>query len=334
MSSRAAGLPSNPRARARSVGRSDDRERRATPAADYPPVPSVRLPRQRSIANIRPSREERAPAPPLPDHAPRSAWRRPTTASSRTSMDSTSSSGSSTFSGRGYASSRTSLEEDAGQQYKPPARNASLRDRRLGQSDAPKPVAPPSERIWDTVVGAANSLTVNISQAWATGVATASGEVTPPGQESHLTRALKAYHLQKAKDLSDLPDWLFEEHERRGKPRRTLSTDEADMRDDSIPASTAAPPRRRVFGAGAAEYASLPVAARSSEAPPATRATERLRSIRDARRGAMAASGQESRVASSSPPPVQPAYQDRNAGNRPPMGYRRGLPSRPGPQHI
>ncbi|KAL1672634.1 hypothetical protein EV122DRAFT_294755 [Schizophyllum commune] len=340
MASRAAGLPSNPRARARSVGRSErEYEHRATPVADYPPVPSTRLARQRSIANVRPTRDERAPPPPPPipaDHAPRSAWRRPTTPSSRTSVDSTSSTGSSTFSGRGYASSRTSLEEDAGQQsYKPPARGASLRDRRLAQNDAPKPVvatAPPSERLWDTVVGAANSLTVNISMAWASGVATASGEVTPPGSESHLTRALKAYHLQKAKDRSDLPDWLFEEHERRGKPRRTNSRDETESRMESKPVPVqAAPPRRRVFAAGAADYSSPPSAARSPEAPPATRATERLRSIRDARRGAMAP-----RVESPPPAPIQekPAYQDRYAAPRAPMAMRRGLPSRPSPQHI
>ena len=38
---------------------------------------------------------------------------------------------------------------------------------------------------------------------------------TPPGEESRLTRALKAYHADKARDPTDLPEWLFEEHERR-----------------------------------------------------------------------------------------------------------------------
>lgn len=38
---------------------------------------------------------------------------------------------------------------------------------------------------------------------------------TPLGQESRLIRAMKAYHLGKARDPSDLPPWLFEEHERR-----------------------------------------------------------------------------------------------------------------------
>jgi hypothetical protein len=38
---------------------------------------------------------------------------------------------------------------------------------------------------------------------------------TPPGEESRLTRALKAYHIDKARDPTDLPEWLFEEHERR-----------------------------------------------------------------------------------------------------------------------
>src|ERR1700749_1564032 len=43
---------------------------------------------------------------------------------------------------------------------------------------------------------------------------------TPPGGESQLTRAMKAYHLEKARDPSDLPEWLFGEHERR--PYRRL----------------------------------------------------------------------------------------------------------------
>ena len=33
---------------------------------------------------------------------------------------------------------------------------------------------------------------------------------TPPGEESRLTRALKAYHIDKARDPADLPEWLFE----------------------------------------------------------------------------------------------------------------------------
>ncbi|KAJ3485670.1 hypothetical protein NLI96_g4799 [Meripilus lineatus] len=39
--------------------------------------------------------------------------------------------------------------------------------------------------------------------------------VTPPGQESRLTRALKSYHISKARAPSDLPEWLFEEKERK-----------------------------------------------------------------------------------------------------------------------
>jgi hypothetical protein len=35
----------------------------------------------------------------------------------------------------------------------------------------------------------------------------------PLGEESRLARAMKAYHIEKARDLIDLPPWLFEEHE-------------------------------------------------------------------------------------------------------------------------
>ena len=38
---------------------------------------------------------------------------------------------------------------------------------------------------------------------------------TPPGEESRLSRALKAYRIDKARDPTDLPEWLFEKHESR-----------------------------------------------------------------------------------------------------------------------
>lgn len=38
--------------------------------------------------------------------------------------------------------------------------------------------------------------------------------VTPAGEESRLTRGLKAYHIAKAREPSDLPEWLFNERER------------------------------------------------------------------------------------------------------------------------
>jgi hypothetical protein len=90
-------------------------------------------------------------------------------------------------------------------------------------------------RLWSRVATAASTLTISVSKAWASNIAAHPGESasfssfkhrgftnsiicnlgTPPGEESRLTRALKAYHIDKARDPTDLPEWLFEEHERR-----------------------------------------------------------------------------------------------------------------------
>jgi len=69
--------------------------------------------------------------------------------------------------------------------------------------------------LWNRVASAANTLTVNVGKAWAAGLFTEDGPVTPDGGESRLTQALKSYHLSKARTASDLPSWLFTEDERR-----------------------------------------------------------------------------------------------------------------------
>jgi len=90
--------------------------------------------------------------------------------------------------------------------------------------------------LWSRVATAASTLTISVSKAWASGISAHPGERasschfvhyygleqtqylahtgTPPGEESRLTRALKAYHIDKARAPTDLPEWLFEEHER------------------------------------------------------------------------------------------------------------------------
>jgi len=137
----------------------------------------------------------------------------------------------------GYESSRTSLEED----YDPPKRGRaeveSLR-KGVGQSSQENSKSTEGEgySLWNQVVTVASTLSVNVGKAWANNVQKFDGEETPPGEDSRLTRAMKAYHLDKARDPSDLPDWLFEEHERRpiGRSRfrpdpRTNATDHEDV---------------------------------------------------------------------------------------------------------
>jgi hypothetical protein len=55
---------------------------------------------------------------------------------------------------------------------------------------------------------------------------------TPPGEESRLTRALKAHHIDKARDPTDLPEWPFEKHEsRRAAAASTPSVSGRGLRD-------------------------------------------------------------------------------------------------------
>lgn len=218
---RAVGLPSGPgpRSRARSAG----------PGG-----------RSRREASSRPERDNERDTPSSSRPA---RGQRPVAERSRRSEDSSSASssasGSSLFDrmktgAASYASSFTSVEDEEDKSYNED-RGRSQRNRNRyqaqGRSGTNQRNQSPEEEteaaastaaaegyggaIWTRVATAASGLTVSVSKAWATNVATYAGEETPPGQESRLTRAMKAYHLEKARDPSDLPPWLFEEHERR-----------------------------------------------------------------------------------------------------------------------
>lgn len=116
---------------------------------------------------------------------------------------------------------------------------------------------------------------------------------TPPGKESRLTQAIKAYHLEKARDPSDLPEWLFEEHERRPVTGRSrLTSRQNTLPDDSYEEPTPAPSSRGlrdIYEAAAAPRASgnaaRPTRNRFPDEPTApSKATNRLKAIRDAKR--------------------------------------------------
>jgi hypothetical protein len=106
--------------------------------------------------------------------------------------------------------------------------------------------------VWNRISSAANTLTINVGKAWSAGLFTDDGEgvygfyssyrylvmcvlcgylVTPPGGETRLTRALKSYHLNKARTTSDLPVWLFTEEERRVS-RSSFTSRENDRMDE------------------------------------------------------------------------------------------------------
>ncbi|KAG1772637.1 hypothetical protein EDD22DRAFT_859479 [Suillus occidentalis] len=71
------------------------------------------------------------------------------------------------------------------------------------------------DSIWNRVAAAASVLTVNVNKAWYTRIGASEEEKTAFGRDSHLIRVMKTYHLAKARHPSDLPDWLFDERERK-----------------------------------------------------------------------------------------------------------------------
>lgn len=195
--------------------------------------------------------------------------------------------------------------------------------------------------LWNQVVTTASSLTVDLGKAWATTVTTYNGEETPPGQESHLTRAMKAYHLGKARDPSDLPPWLFDDHERRPAPRSFYND---PRRSDDYETRRQPPPREQPKSRGLRDIydaattsdirseRSTPSRPPPDDSPSRSKATNRLKELRDAKRSAYAAQDRYDEPVGRS----QSLYaEDRH--NVPPQVDRRpkvGLPSGPGPSGV
>ncbi|KAI0798072.1 hypothetical protein C8Q75DRAFT_801964 [Abortiporus biennis] len=253
------GLPTNPSPRVRSRDlpsrpNSSASERRPPPSgfASPPPLPTLRNqhsytnlstvsepinvhPRHtRSLTAARDLGSKRTPPPPLPVpkvpfaiSSPRSGKEIPSSYSppegyygggrkeSITSISSLSSgsSNSSLFSSRSplsSSSSTTSLGYHEADTY----------DEEYTSSKSNKPVAGFGASLWDRLATTASNLTISVSKALEDNIATYKGELTPPGEESRLTKALKEYHISKASQPADLPEWLFEERDRRVGQRR------------------------------------------------------------------------------------------------------------------
>lgn len=115
---------------------------------------------------------------------------------------------------------------------------------------------------------------------------------TPPGKESRLTRAMKAYHREKAQCPEDLPPWLFAEDER--KPVKSPSPHHrATQESQSLQR-----PRglREIYDAAAIQTQHFTAPANSLRSPPSrtyqddsgpSKATDRLKALRDAKRNAL-----------------------------------------------
>jgi len=246
-------------------------------------------------------------------------------------------------------SARTSFDEEyepkapAGRWAKKPT--SISRHQEMDEDDTPHDPNSTGNTLWSRVVAATGTLTVNVSKAWENGIHLQDGEETPTGGETRLTKAMKAYYIEKARSPADLPPWLFAEHERRPTAARpspqervregTRSTRQRGVEYEESPDYQQAVPTR-----GALRDVYDRVAARppppakddysgsgyASAPPPASKATDRLRALRDAKRmqGASASRSSEE-------------YDDRrqNARDGPrdvpvPSAPRVGLPSRPG----
>jgi hypothetical protein len=330
---RPGGLPTTPRSR--STG---PRPQNASRYAEEPalPPPSRHVRQQQSIAAF-PRESPRSRQPPRSSSpTSESGWQRkhthqsrlsyesaPELPRSRASQDSTSttSSVSSLFDrvrngATSYASSFTSVEDndlDADQ-----TRGRSLRKQR-----ALSPEAMTIEQtdtgtgdgftVWNRVATAASTLTISVSKAWAANI---SGDepVTPLGEDSRLTKAMKAYHIEKAEDPSDLPEWLFSPSERKSRQVPRSSRTRTINEEPPAAVSRRAPPfpepslrgKQSVIQESQASTVSTP------------KGTDRLKALRDARRTPQVATSAHTYYKEQ--PRIAPA---------PPPAQRVGLPSRP-----
>jgi hypothetical protein len=137
---------------------------------------------------------------------------------------------------------------------------------------------------------------------------------TPPGQESRLTRAMKAYHLEKAKDASDLPPWLFperacpsakgsrsvshmdmegtDEHEESRYSDPALPCKSRGLRDVYAAAVTSDSLAPSVSTAAAPRVDQHKLRLRADEGVGPSKAADRLRAFRDAKRSELAPNSQ------------------------------------------
>ncbi|KAF9005613.1 hypothetical protein BDQ17DRAFT_1353464 [Cyathus striatus] len=135
--------------------------------------------------------------------------------------------------------------------------------------------------VWNRVTDVANSLTINVSKAWSSTVISAPGEVTPPGQDSHLIRVMKAYHISKARELSDLPAWLFTDRERRANAHLVTDGANDDERTQQVQVTAQ---KTLLKSEGAYDTNEMNTSLRTSR----LRGADRLKAMRDSKRSGQA----------------------------------------------
>jgi len=296
------GLPSGPaaaRSRPSAPQATRSQQRSASVTRDYSrdesstSQPPSQLRYQRSVGHLstgsdssrlrgRAWERDAPPLPPLPDARPT----RTTNAASRLRSDrkgsdaSSTSSSSSGGSASGYSTPATSVDEYEQEKY--------FEDEMQEEQEKPTPPGFGSS-LWSRLASAAGSLTINVNKAWEGGHS--SGEVTPPGGESRITRALKAYHIAQASKPSDLPEWLFDEKERgvtaRLQPTESGLSDESRSTPSKEPSRMPMPPPMPVKSSINATTNSRPdykkAYADDDDRAAMSRATQRLKQLRDAK---------------------------------------------------
>ncbi|KAG0707807.1 hypothetical protein DFH29DRAFT_1076121 [Suillus ampliporus] len=260
---------------------------------------------------------------------------------SSTSAGSESSASSTSFLGRmngaqSQLSSSTSLEDYFEQQEKYTGPDKSLQadpTLRLDPHEGSQygtylSMSENGDSIWNRVAAAASTLKVNVNKAWYSRITTSDEEETSPGRDSHLVRVMKAYHLAKARHPSDLPDWLFDERER--KP--SLSSRFAESPRGVVSGVQPPPPSafRHIYDEAASRAPqtnhsrTAPQVLTSPDKTGPSRATDRLKAFRDAKRADLGVRhvSSESESSTYSPSRINPSVDARHG-----VSYRGASPS-------
>lgn len=104
---------------------------------------------------------------------------------------------------------------------------------------------------------------------------------------------MKAYHAEKARDPSDLPKWLFAEHERTSAARSPSSSGREDINETEQQAPPGPRGLRDIYDAAAATHSNsggserIPPRTYPDEGSGITKASSRLKALRDAKRDAI-----------------------------------------------
>ncbi|KAG2750084.1 hypothetical protein P692DRAFT_20847750 [Suillus brevipes Sb2] len=213
---------------------------------------------------------------------------------SSTSAGSESSASSFSFQGRmnSQVSSSTSLED-----YFEPPKKSSGPDKSLQtdpdqHEDAQRGryllILENGDSIWNRVAAAASVLTVHVNKAWYSRIGASEEEETAPGRDSHLIRVMKTYHLAKARHPSDLPDWLFDERERKPSLSSRFTESPRGAPSDAQRLHPSAPRHIYDDAASRAPRTNHSQIASRVLAPPdkagSSKAADRLKAFRDAKR--------------------------------------------------